>query len=115
MKSKVYSLMLFFWTSIVAFTMPVCMGWIYMDITGHSKGYSYDLGYETDISIMFGVVELIIWSLIAISSTAIFFRNLYRFRKFLVPIVVVFFMALFILCICFTGGWREFISWFGIK
>lgn len=115
MKSKIYSAMLFLWTSIVAFTMPVCMGWIYMDITGHSKGYNYDLGSEKSISIMFGLVELVIWILLAIPSTAVFFRSLYRFRKFLVPISAVFFTALFIICIYCTGGWQEFISWFGIK
>lgn len=48
------------WEAIIAYTAPLCIGLIYMDITGHSKGYAYDLGSEVDISIAIGCVELII-------------------------------------------------------
>ena len=32
------------WSAIISFTFPVCLGIIYMNITGHSKGYDYNLG-----------------------------------------------------------------------
>ena len=48
------------WEAIIAYTAPMCIGLIYMDITGHSKGYAYDLGSEADISVAIGCVELII-------------------------------------------------------
>ena len=37
MKSKVVFLLNFLWTSFIAFSFPVCFGWIFLDITGHSK------------------------------------------------------------------------------
>ena len=52
MKNKILYCINFIWTSFVAFSFPICFTWIYLDITGHSKGYGYDLGSEKDISIM---------------------------------------------------------------
>lgn len=59
MKNKILYCINFIWTSFVAFSFPICFTWIYLDITGHSKGYGYDLGSEKDISIMVGCVELL--------------------------------------------------------
>lgn len=75
MKSKIIYCLNFLWTSFVAFTFPICFGWIFLDITGHSKGYSYDLGSEKDVSIMLGCIELLIWLALALPS------NIYVFRK----------------------------------
>ncbi|MDE5621326.1 MAG: hypothetical protein K2I80_12575 [Ruminococcus sp.] len=62
MKNKILFGISFIWSGIIAlFILPICIGWIYMDITGHSKGYSYDLGDEKSISMLLGFVELIIW------------------------------------------------------
>lgn len=51
MKNKISFIISYLWTSAMMFFAPICIGIIYMDITGHSKGYSYDLGTEKDISI----------------------------------------------------------------
>lgn len=75
MKNKILYCINFIWTSFVAFSFPICFAWIYLDITGHSKGYGYDLGSEKDISIMVGCVELLFWLALALPS------NIYIFRK----------------------------------
>ena len=56
----------FFWLIFTGLVSPLWLGLVYMDLTGHGKGYAYDLGAETDISVIFGVVLLLILSLIHI-------------------------------------------------
>ena len=73
MKSKIIYCINFIWTSFVAFSFPICFGLIYLDITGHAKGYGYDLGSEKDVSIMLGCVELLIWLALALPQTSISF------------------------------------------
>lgn len=109
MKNKILFGLNFLWCGIIAFTLPICTGWIYMDITGHSKGYSYDLGNEKDISILMGIVELIIWFLLAVPSEIYLFR---RVKRKIIPVVI--FAGLFLLCINFMGGWAEFGKCFNI-
>ena len=75
MKDKIIFAINALWSAIIAFSFPICLGIIYMDITGFAKGYDYDLGSEKSISIMFGVVELIIWLIFAIPS------NIYILKK----------------------------------
>lgn len=112
MKSKVIYALIFLWSGFIAFSLPICFGWIYMDITGNSKGFDYDLGSEKDISIMMGVIELLIWLALAVPS------NIYVFKKakekgsyyFLIPVMV--FIVLFTLCVYFIGGWGEFAKLF---
>jgi hypothetical protein len=50
MKSKIIFCLNFLWASVIAFSFPLCFDLIHMNITGHSKGYDYDLGSEKDIS-----------------------------------------------------------------
>ncbi|MDE5834410.1 MAG: hypothetical protein K2H26_02700 [Ruminococcus sp.] len=80
-----------------------------MDITGHSKGYDYNLGDEKNISILLGFIELIIWLLLALPS------NIYllvKIKKKIIPVVI--FIGLFLLCVNFIGGWTEFGKFFNI-
>lgn len=109
MKNKILYGLNFLWCGVIAFTLPICMGWIYMDITGHSKGYSYDLGDEKDISILMGIVELIIWLLLAVPSNVYIFT---KTRKKIIPVII--FAGLFLFCINFIGGWTEFGKFFNI-
>ena len=108
MKSKIISCLNFIWAGLVAFSFPICFGWIFLDITGHSKGYSYDLGPEKDISIMIGCIELVIWLVLALPS------NIYVFRKMrdkgkaylLIPVI---YIVLAVICIMLThGGWAAY-------
>ena len=108
MKSKIIFSLNFLWTSVIAFSFPICFAWIFLNITGHSKGYSYNLGSETDVSVMLGCFELLIWLALALPS------NIYVFRKALnkgkvyliIPIVIYIFLA--VLCIVITGGWSTY-------
>ena len=83
MKDKIIFAINALWSAIIAFLFPICLGIIYMDITGHSKGYAYDLGSEESISIMFGVVELIIWLIFAILSNVYILKKLVKKNKYL--------------------------------
>ncbi len=108
MKRKVIYGLNFLWTNVIAFTFPICFAWIFLDITGHSKGYSYDLGSETDVSVMLGCFELLLWLALALPS------NIYVIRKtlnkgriyLLIPIAINLFLA--VLCIIITGGWSTY-------
>jgi len=70
MKSKIFYCINFLWTCFVAFTFPICFEGIYLCITGHSKGYDYNLGEEKDISILLGCIGLIIWFVLAAPSVS---------------------------------------------
>ena len=76
MKKKIIFVINSLWSAIIAFTFPVCLGIIYMNITGHSKGYDYDLGSEKDISILLGIIELIVWLIFAIPSNVYILKRI---------------------------------------
>lgn len=114
MKKKILFVINSLWSVIVAFTFPVCLGIIYMDITGHSKGYSYDLGPEKDISILLGIIELIVWLLLAISSNVYILKRLSKKNKWLLAIYFVICIVLSAVCIWLLGGWNEYIKVFGV-
>lgn len=109
MKNKILFGLNFLWTSFMAFAMPVCIGWVYMDITGHSKGYDYNLGGEKDISIMLGFVELIILLALTVPSGVYLFRHV---KRKIFPVII--FVGLFVLCVNLIGGWTEFGKFFNI-
>jgi hypothetical protein len=75
MRSKIQYWISFIWASVIAFSFPICLGGIYQDITGHAKGFGYDLGSEKDISIAVGCIELLIWLVLALPS------NIYVFKR----------------------------------
>ena len=103
------------WMAAAAFTMPVSIGWIALDITGHSKGYSYDLGPEKDISVMLGVFELFLWLLLVVPCGVYAFGRLYcYFVKKGVITGIIGMALLFLIMICLMGGWGEFLYCFGI-
>lgn len=112
MKSKIIYCLNFLWTSFIAFSFPVCLGWIYQDITGHAKGFSYDLGPEKDISIFVGCVELIIWLILAIPSNIYIFKKTGKKNIYYIIIPVLIYILLSVLCIYFIGGWNEFERFF---
>jgi hypothetical protein len=112
MKSKIIFWLNFLWTSFITFSFPICLGWIYMDITGHAKGYAYDLGSEKDISIASGCVELLIWFILALPSNIYVFKRTKEKGICYVVITIIFFIMLFFLCIHLIGGWTEFERFF---
>ncbi len=74
--------------TVIAYTAPVCVGIIFMNITGHGKGYGYDLGSEKDISIMFGAFELIIWLLPVVPNSIFLFRKMRSLGHKYVPVML---------------------------
>ena len=108
-KSKIIYCLNFLWTSFVAFTFPICFGWIFLDITGYSKGYSYDLGSEKDVSIMLGCIELLIWLALALPSNIYVFRKTMGKGKTYLLIPIILYIALAVICVMLThGGWTSY-------
>lgn len=99
------------WTSLLAYSFPICFELIYLDITAHSKGYGYDLGSEKDISIMSGCVELLIWLILAVPSNIYVFRKTLNKGKLYLLIHIVVYLALAVSCILISyGGWVSYIK-----
>ena len=105
MKSKIIYCLNFLWTGFIAFSFPICFGWIFLDITGNSKGYSYDLGSEKDVSI----IELLIWFALALPSNIYVFRKTLGKGKAYLLIPIVLYIALAVICVMIThGGWASY-------
>lgn len=110
MKKKILLSLNYLWCTFIAFTFPFCFGWIWLDITGHSKGYGYDLGSEKDISILFGCVELFIYLMLAVPSNLILVLKLKQSSKLYQILTVCLFAVLMLICIQLTGGWSEYLE-----
>ena len=109
MKSKIIYCLNFLWTSFIAFSFPICFGWVFLDITGHSKGYSYDLGSEKDVSIMLGCIELLIWLALSFPSNIYVFRKTLSKGKAYLLIPIVLYITLAVICVMIThGGWTSY-------
>ena len=109
-KSKIANGIMFLWAGFIAFSFPFCFGWIFLNITGHSKGYSYDLGAEKDVSIMLGCIELLIWLAIALPSEICAFRRAKKKGKVYIAALAVIFVALAAVSIVAMGGWSRYIK-----
>ncbi len=92
---KVKSFILIIWFICISIISPFWTGIIYMYITGHGKGYAYDLGSEADISVFLGFVLLIPWLFAIFVCIPLF------------VFAVLFATGVYIL------GWRDFLSFFG--
>ncbi len=112
MKSKIIYCLNFLWASIIAFSFPICLGFIYQEITGHAKGYGYDLGSEADVSIMLGCIYLLIWLALAVPSNIYVFKKTKEKGTFYLIIPIIVFIILCIICIHLIGGWNEFERFF---
>jgi len=104
MKNRIIYCLNFLWTSIIAFSFPICFGWIFLDITGHSKGYSYNLGSEKDVSILFGCIELLIWLALSLPSYIYIFRKTITKGKRNLYVIIALYIALALICIIVSGG-----------
>lgn len=83
-----------------------------MNITGHGKGYAYDMGSEADIAVFSGVVLLLLWLLAILPVTISLCKKCRRKKKSLTWLPLLAFAALFAGGICILG-WNEFIKLFG--
>ncbi|MBR5091113.1 MAG: hypothetical protein IK093_16935 [Ruminiclostridium sp.] len=103
------------WTGITSFFAPIAWGMIFMDITGHGKGYDYDLGPEKDISVMFGFAELVIWTAVTLPALVFVMYTLYGKRKVLILIPIAVCICLFVCGIFFVGGFEKFLLFFNLR
>lgn len=98
---------------LIASASPIIIGFIYMFITGHGKGYDYDLRSEADIYIMIGLVALLFWLAATIPITVWLSRTFYRIKKMLFWIPIILFFLFFTIGVLLVG-WQNFLSMFGI-
>ena len=115
MKAKIYFVLNLLWCCMTAFVFPAFLGILYADITGHGKGYDYDLGSEKDISIMFGFVELIVFLLMTLPSLIYVVKRTIPKGKLWLLAELLVFLILGLSCIVFViGGFKEYLTAFGI-
>lgn len=112
MKNKILFILNYVWLCLVSFTFPVCSGIIYMYITGHPKGYDYDVGEEADIALFMGCFLLALWIIATVPAGISLFKRLRRMKPIIAVITVALWILLFVLCIYMIGGISEFISFF---
>ena len=100
------------WFLFISSSSPFWVGCIYMWITGHGKGYGYDLGVEADVSVFGGAVLLLLWLIAILPVTVSLCRKCRRKRKAFTWLPLLAFMGLFAAGICLLG-WDGFIGLFG--
>ncbi len=109
MKNKIIYVLSFLWSSVMAFFFPIFFNIIFLCITGHSKGYAYDLGSEKDISIIFGCFALLIWLALVLPSNIYLFNKTAKKGKLYLIIPIVLFIILATLCIfAYYGNWAAY-------
>lgn len=109
---RLKDVILIIWFSLISLSSPLWVGIIYMWITGHSKGYGYDLGSEADISVFLGCVFLLFWLLAILPATISLCKKCRCKKESLTWLPLLAFVGLFVAGICFLG-WNEFIRLLG--
>lgn len=109
---KVKTIIFTIWFIFVSLLSPLWIGSIYMNITGHGKGYAYDMGPEADIAVFSGVVLLLLWLLAILPMIILLCKKCYRKKKSLTWLPFLAFAGLFAVGICILG-WNEFMKLFG--
>ena len=100
------------WFLLISLFSPLWIGCIYMNITGHGKGYAYDMGSEADIAMLFGMVLLLLWLLAILPVTISLCKKSYYKKKILVCLPFLVFVGFFAVGIWILG-WNEFVKLFG--
>ena len=90
----------------MAYSFSLWFAFIYLNLTGNSKGYSYDLGADKDISILLGGIELLLWFVLSIPSDIYLVKKTYS--KGIVYTVILFG---FYIVLAFVGLLMIFGSW----
>lgn len=115
MGKKILFVLCSVWSAFIAFISPVLIGFIYMSVTGHGKGYDYDLGIEKDISVAFGLFFLLIWlSMLIPPLTYIFYKIANKGKIFIILTIIIWFF-LFIMGIFRIGGFEQFLLFFNVR
>lgn len=113
LKKRIVFTLNYLWTIVIAFLFPLCIAIIFMDITGHSKGYSYDLGSEKSISIIFGFLELGLWIALSLPSIIYVIKSLKGKNRYYYLVTALIYILVAFVFIMLIGGWNEYIRAFG--
>ena len=100
------------WLSVASYFSAGWIAFTYMCITGHSKGYAYNLGSEKSVSVLWGMGMLGIWLIAVVPATIWLCIKCYRCKKPLILLPFVGFALLFISAVYFMG-FNKFIGYFG--
>lgn len=100
------------WFMLVSLFSPVWIGFIYMNITGHGKGYAYDMGSEADIAVFLGVVSLLLWLAAVLPVTVSICKKVYNRKKSFAGLPILAFAVFFGAGVCVLG-WNDFLALFG--
>ena len=103
----------FLWSVFSAFISPAWIGLSYMCMTGHGKGYGYDLGSEADISVAIGVLGFILWLGLVLLPFIWLCRRFYKAGKRLLAVPLGGFILFALSGILWMGGFEEFLYAFG--
>lgn len=109
-KAKITAALIF--QGLIALISPIWAGFTYMFLTGHGKGYSYDLRSETDISIMIGAIALIFWISVTLPVSIWLGKTFYHKKKWMCILPVLLFSVLFAAAVLLIG-FHNFLSMFG--
>lgn len=100
------------WLSLIGVISPIWTGFIYMNLTGHGKGYDYDMGSEADIAVAIGVLLVFFWLLAVLPAMILLCRKFFLYRKLFILIPIFGFVFLYCVGIQMIG-WGAFLEFFG--
>ena len=98
----------FLWLSAAALFSPIWISLTFLFITGHGKGYGYDLRSEADIYVMFGVAFLLLWLLMVGPIFIWLTKYFHRLNKKYTLLPFVCFVLLFLVAAS-CMGWDAFL------
>lgn len=91
------AILFYIWFSFVSISTPFWIGGIYLWITGHAKGFGYDLGDDTGFSIFGGFVLLTIWLARVVPTLYYACRRRKKMGKRYIFLPFIWFAGLFVL------------------
>ncbi|MCR4779742.1 MAG: hypothetical protein K5876_01460 [Ruminiclostridium sp.] len=110
MKKKIVYALNLLWTCAAAYLSPLAFGLIYFDITGHSKGYAYDLGPEKDVSVMFGCAGLVLGLALTLPSLIYVTVRTKRTGAAFLFLLIMLWLSLAELYVCAAFGWDTYLE-----
>lgn len=84
-----------------------------MYITGHAKGYAYDMGQDAGVGMFFGYCLLLLWIAALFPNLILMSRKLYKHKKYLAFVPSIVFIVAFTIVVLIMGT-DTFIAFFGI-
>ena len=103
------------WECIMSFTAPVCIGYIYMEITGNNPVSLGGFGGKKDIFVFIGIIALALWLGLLLPNSIFLFQRLKSLGARYIIIGLIVIIIFFIAGILATGGFSSFLAYFAAK